>query len=60
MSLPNLADRLRTLVDSLEPKPGIAPNDPDLLELKRILQAKIQALESVRTENQGLRIQSRV
>jgi hypothetical protein len=41
-----LADRLRAIVDSLEPAFGLEADDPDLLTLKRILLVKAADLES--------------
>jgi hypothetical protein len=50
---PNLAHRLRAIVESLTPGPGIGPDDRDLLELKRILLTEAAALESEHETRQG-------
>lgn len=46
MTNPKLADRLRAIVDSLEPAFGLRADDSDLLTFKRILLVKAVDLES--------------
>ncbi len=46
MTVPSPADRLRAVAESLEPALGLKANDPDLLDIKRILLAKVAVLEA--------------
>lgn len=46
MTTSNLADRLRAIVDSLEPAFGLKADDPDVLTLKHVLLVKAADLDS--------------
>ena len=46
MLTPHLAEHLRDTIRDLEHDDDINPDDPGLLELKQILQIKIDALEA--------------
>lgn len=45
MIAPYLADQLRAIIDTIVPEPGLSPDDPELLELKRLLRSKITEME---------------
>jgi len=51
MTPPELANRLRAIATSLEPAWGVSHDDPDLLEVKRLLLVKVAALESQAASN---------
>ena len=51
MTPPELANRLRTIAQSLEPGWGVSHDDPDLLTVKRLLLGKVAALESQAASN---------
>ena len=48
MLTPHLAENLRDAIKDIEHENDIDPNDPDFVELKRIVQAVIDSLESER------------
>lgn len=48
MLTPHLAENLRDAIWDIEHEDDIDPNDPDFVELKRIVQARIDSLKSER------------